>query len=176
MKRVMLVDDEKNVLQALQRSMRKVTQEEQLALELYTSVNDAVKRLGEATFHMIISDYHMPEMLGIEFLKIAKVLQPDAIRLMLSASAEFKTVLGAVNEAEVFRYIEKPWNDGALEEIVRLGLIKYDQSQSEQALLDQARLQRNEITPQELEEKRLEKEEPGITKVIRGSDGSIFLE
>jgi DNA-binding NtrC family response regulator len=176
MKRIMLVDDEKNVLQALQRSMRTTSQELQLTLELFSSPQEAIKRLGEAPFHMVISDNHMPEMSGVELLKITKVLQPDAIRLMLSASAEFKTVLGAVNEAEVFRYIEKPWDDKALDEVIRLGLIKYDQTQAEQSLVDKARAEKNELTPQELEEQRLEVEEPGITKVNRGADGSIFLE
>lgn len=176
MKRIMLVDDEKNVLQALKRSMRKISQEQELVLELHSSAFAAVKRLSEASYHMVISDYHMPEMSGVELLKIAKRLQPNAIRLMLSASAEFKTVLGAMNEAEVFRYIEKPWDDKALEEIVHLGLIKCDKNYTEQTVLDEARLQRKELTTQELEEKRLEKEEPGITKVKRGPDGSILLE
>jgi DNA-binding NtrC family response regulator len=172
----MLVDDEKNVLLALQRSMRKICQEEQLRLELHTSAKEAFKRLGEESFHMVISDYHMAEMSGVELLKIVKVLQPDAVRLMLSASAEFKTVLGAVNEAEVFRYIEKPWDDKALEEIIQLGLIKYDQNQADHLLADEARKKKNDLSPQEMEESRLEREEPGITKVKRGPDGSILLD
>ena len=176
MKRIMLVDDEINVLQSLQRSLRKMGQEKQLVFELYTSAGEAIKRLGEAQFHMVIVDNHMPEMNGVAFLKRTKTMQPDAIRLMLSASAEFKTVLGAINDAEVFRYIEKPWDVVALEETIQLGLAKYDEIQAKEAMVDDARVQKHELTPQELEEQRLEKEEPGITKVNRGPDGSIFLD
>lgn len=176
MKRVMLVDDEVSVLQSLQRSLRKFGQENQLSFELHSSPLNAIKRLSQAQFHLVISDYHMPEMSGVDFLKLTKAFQPNAIRLMLSASAEFKTVLGAVNEAEVFRYIEKPWNIDELEDIVRLGLAEYDRIQAAQALVDEAKIQKNELTQQELEEKRLEKEEPGITKVKWGPDGSVLLD
>lgn len=176
MKRIMLVDDEINVLQSLQRSLRKIGQEKQLVFELYTSPIEAIKRLGEAQFQLVVSDYHMPEMSGVDFFKITKATQPDAIRLMLSASAEFKTVLGAINEAGVFRYIEKPWDVTILEEIIQLALDEYEQIQATQEMVDEVKVQKNELTPQELEKKRLEKEEPGITKVNWGPDGSILLD
>jgi two-component system, probable response regulator PhcQ len=176
MKRILLLDDEVNVLQSLQRGLRKMGQEQQFVLELHSSAAEAIKRLGEAQFHIVISDYHMPDMSGVEFLKITKVMQPYAIRMMLSASAEFKTVLGAVNEAQVFRYIEKPWDLTVLEETIQLGLAEYDQIQSELELIDNVQAQHKELTPQELEQRRLEKEEPGITKVNWGPDGSVMLD
>lgn len=176
MKRILILDDEVNVLQSLQRGLRKLSQEQQFELDLHSSTSEAIKRLGEVQFHIVISDYHMPDMSGVEFLKVTKLMQPYAIRMMLSASAEFKTVLGAVNEAEVFRYIEKPWDLAALEETIQLGLLEYDQIQADLRLIDGAKVQHKELTPEELEKKRLEKEEPGITKVNWGPDGSILLD
>ncbi|PRC93359.1 response regulator [Solimicrobium silvestre] len=176
MKRIMLVDDEENVLHSLQRALRKIGNEQQLLFELHTSPIDAIKRLGEAQFNLVISDYHMPAMSGVDFLKLAKAIQPETIRLMLSASADFKTLLDAINEAEVFRYIEKPWNVSDLEEVVRLALLQYGNALAERLLLNESKLQKNEITPQEFEAKKLEMEEPGITKVKWGTDGSVLLE
>ncbi len=176
MKRIMLVDDEENVLNALQRGLRQIGLEQQLTIELHTSPLTAIKRIAEAQFLIVISDYHMPEMSGVDFLKQVKAIQPDTIRLMLSASAEFKTVLGAINDAEVFRYIEKPWNLPELEQTIRLALAQFATNEEEKLLADDARLQNHQITAQELEAKRLEREEPGITKVKWGPDGSVIMD
>jgi response regulator RpfG family c-di-GMP phosphodiesterase len=60
---------------------------------------------------LFISDFRMPEMDGIEFLKGAKALQPDAARLILSGYADLNALLRAVNEVGIERFIGKPWND-----------------------------------------------------------------
>jgi len=115
-------------------------------------------------------------MHGVDFLKAVKVIQPDAVRLMLSAFAEFGAVVNAVNEAEVFRYIAKPWQADELEEIIKLALARRMQIMEDRHLADEVRTQRGALTPQELEAKRLEEENPGITKVNWGPDGSVHLE
>ncbi|MET3105950.1 two-component system probable response regulator PhcQ [Oxalobacteraceae bacterium GrIS 1.18] len=176
MKRILILDDEDLVLSALQRGLRTLSIEEGLSVELFSSAAAAIKRLEEARFQVVISDYHMPEMLGTDFLKLTMAMQPDAIRLMLSASAEFRTILGAVNEAEVFRFIAKPWDIAELEEIIRLALKQVALSATEHQLADEARLHNKQITPQELEKKRLETEEPGITNVKWGPDGSVIID
>lgn len=176
MKRIMLLDDEENVLHSLQRGLRDISKQYELVFELFTVPAEAIKRLTEAQFSVVISDYHMPSMSGVDFLKFAKQIQPDVIRMMLSASADFNTLLEAINQAEVFRYIEKPWNIDDLNDIVRLALVQYDTNLAERELADETRLQNNQITPQQLEAQRLELEEPGITKVNWGADGSISLD
>ena len=176
MKRVLLVDDEQNILLSLQRSMRSIAKKYELLIETQTSPIDAIKRLGEARFDLVISDYHMPSMSGVDFLKIVKATQPDTIRLMLSASSDFTTLLGAINEAEVFRYIEKPWNVPELEEIIDMALQHHEQIQNERRLADESRVGKGELSAHELEAKRLEAEEPGITKVKWGADGSVILD
>jgi two-component system, probable response regulator PhcQ len=176
MKRLLIVDDEINVLHALQRTLRQHLPPKELRIEIYTTPQQALERCVEVAFDVIISDYNMPEMNGIDFLKTAKLIQPDAIRLMLSASSEFKTVMSAVNEAEVFRYICKPWQKEELEETIRLALAHKNQVMEDRHLADEVRVQRGALTPQELEAKRLEEQEPGITKVNWGTDGAIYLD
>jgi DNA-binding NtrC family response regulator len=176
MKRILLLDDEENVLNSLQRGLRKLSLEEDCTFELHTSAFKAIKRLEEAQFQVVISDYHMPEMSGVDFLKLTMALQPDTMRLMLSASAEFKTIIDAVNEAEVFRYVEKPWNINELEDAIRLALKQFASNVETRQFADEVRLKNNRISPQELEKQRLEFEEPGITNVRWGPDGSVLLD
>ncbi|MDE2427711.1 MAG: response regulator, partial [Burkholderiales bacterium] len=169
-------DDEPNVLAALQRSLRQTAKDMQLKIELFTSPKEAIQRMSETAFDFVISDYHMPEMNGVDFLKIAKELQPDAVRMMLSASADFNTIMGAINEAEVFRYIPKPWNQSDLQEMLEVASQRRAQMLDERRLADEMRVQRGEMSPQEQELKRLEESEPGITKVKWGADGSVLLD
>lgn len=176
MRRFLLVDDEINVLHALQRMLRQNVHEDDLQIEIHTDPKQALMRCGEIAFDIVISDYRMPQMDGVDFLKVVKELQPEAVRLMLSASSEFETVKNAINEAEVFRYIAKPWNVADVGEIILLALARRDEALVEKRLADEARVKRGELTPQELEAKRLESEEPGITKVKWGPDGSVILD
>lgn len=176
MKRFLLVDDEINVLNALQRTLRQRFGGFELKIEALTDPIEALERIGEIAFDLVISDYRMPMMDGIEFLKAVKKIQPNAVRLMLSAYAEFGAVVDAVNEAEVFRYIAKPWQEDELEEIIRLALARREQVLEDKKLADEVRVQRGAMSAQEMEAKRLEAEEPGITKVNWGADGSVNLE
>lgn len=176
MRRVLLLDDEINVLHALQRALRGCLSDEELQVESFTDPELALLRCGEVDFDVAVADYRMPSMNGVDFLKMVKGIQPDAVRLVLSASTEFETVLKAVNQAEVFRYIAKPWQPDELSGALRLAFARRDQALAERRLLERERQKASEPTPQELEAQRLEAEEPGITKVNWGPDGSVRLD
>ncbi len=176
MRRILLLDDEQNVVHALQRSLRQIFKDMDLKIELFTSPELAIQRFGEVAFDFAISDYHMPGMNGVDFLKIIKEIQPETIRMMLSASADFNTIIGAINEAEVFRYIAKPWNTDDLKEAIELAGARRDQVLEDKHFADEQRVQRGEMSPQEQEAKRLEEIDPGITKVNWGPDGSVLLD
>jgi DNA-binding NtrC family response regulator len=176
MRRLLLVDDEINILQALQRTLRQTFREEGFVMELHTDPLQALQRIDEVVFDFVIADFHMPQMNGVDFLEQVRDLQPDAVRLMLSACTDFDTVRKAVNRAEVFRYISKPWIATELEEIIRLSLVRRDKVMEDRRLADQLRALCGELTLQELEARRLEEEEPGITKVNWGPDGSVLLD
>lgn len=176
MRRVLLVDDDQNILSALLRALRQIAKSLDIEIESFTEPQAAIQRLSLAEFDFVISDYHMPRLDGVDFLRVAKEMQPDMVRMMLSASADFGTIMGAVNEAEVFKYIVKPWTSTELEQIVRSALIRRDQLVEERKLADERRAQRDALTPEEQEIIRLENIEPGITKVNWGPDGSVLLD
>ncbi|HJW57601.1 MAG TPA: response regulator [Burkholderiaceae bacterium] len=172
----MLLDDEPNVLNALQRTLRQCFFSEGLRIELFTDPEQALLRSGEIAFDVIVSDYRMPGMNGVEFLEAIKGIQPNAVRLVLSASTEFSAIMSAVNRAEVFRYIAKPWQTEDLKNTFSLAFERHDQMLEEHRLADEARARRGELTPQELEARRLEADEPGITKVNWDDDGAVRLD
>jgi DNA-binding NtrC family response regulator len=176
MRRFLLLDDEINVLHAMRRVLRSCFSGDDLRIEIFTDPEQALLRAGEVAFDIVISDYRMPGMNGVDFLSMVKGIQPDAVRLLLSASTEFETVMSAVNRAEVFRYIAKPWQPEDIKTALELALARRDQIAADQQLADELRVQRGQLTPQEIESKRLEAEEPGITKVNWGPDGSVHLE
>jgi two-component system, probable response regulator PhcQ len=176
MRRLMLLDDEAHVLQALQRELRLCFGSEGLAIETFTDPEKALVRSGETEFDIVVSDYRMPGINGIDFLKMIKGTQPDAIRLVLSASTEFETVMQAINEAEVFRYIPKPWKSDELRNTLTAAFSRHDQLLEDRRLASLLRPEHGELTPQELEARRLEAEEPGITKVEWNEDGSVRLD
>jgi DNA-binding NtrC family response regulator len=175
MRNIMLVDDEVNVLHALQRALKRNFFDEPVHIEIHTDPWQGLERAGERTFDLVVSDYRMPLMTGVEFLKSFREVQPDTARLMLSASTEFDAVMSAVNEAVVFRYITKPWTESDLWETVQQALSQRDHLLENQRLADEKRAEQGMITPQELEARRLEALEPGITKVNRGPDGGVIL-
>ena len=176
MRHFLVVDDEINVLHALQRTLRQTAFDEEFRIEIYTDPKLALARGREAVFDVVISDYRMPEMNGADFLKAFKEIQPDAVRLVLSASTEFSTLMHVINQAEVFRFIAKPWQAVDLQETIRLALERRDQAMEGLRLFNELRSQFGEMTAQQLEAKRLEAEEPGIMNVKWGDDGSVHLD
>ena len=176
MLRIMLVDDENNVTRALRRTLTRDLQGEALEVETFDDPRLALARANEADFALVISDFRMPPMDGVEFLKRFRVIQPDAIRLILSASNDVAGLLAAINEAGIFRYILKPWDDGEFAFTVREALLAYDEQAASRRLAEEAAAREAALTPEEIERRRLETEEPGITDVRWGPGGEVILD
>ena len=109
MHRILIVDDELNVLNALRRELQG-----EYLIETFDSPQAALEHCRHAQFDLVIADYQMPVMDGTEFLKRFGKLQPDAARLVLSGQADFDAVAGSINEAHIFRFIGKPWDSAEL--------------------------------------------------------------
>ncbi|MDQ1813449.1 response regulator [Massilia sp. CCM 9210] len=175
MRRILLVDDEINVLNALVRAMRQHLDIEDLHIETFTDPFDALTRCAECTFDLVISDFRMPQMTGVEFLHAIKEVAPDTVRMILSASTEFETVTSAINDAQVFRFIPKPWQVGDLRENIRLAFDYRDSLRKEHQLADRQRVQEGTLSKEELALRKMEEEEPGLLKVKWGPNGEIIM-
>jgi two-component system probable response regulator PhcQ len=173
MSKILLVDDDPHILSALQRALLQQPWPggARPTIETFTNPFDALNRICVCEFDLIICDYMMPQMSGGELLQALRDVAPETVRIMLSGSSTFDTVLSAINQAQAFRFLRKPWDAQELAESVRLGL-------EQRATLVAARSRAAEpapLTPQELEARRLEAEEPGLLTVRRDADGSVIL-
>jgi DNA-binding NtrC family response regulator len=181
MNRIMLVDDEDGILKALRRLLKAtpctyhgVTYK--LEIEIFTSPLAALERIRQAAFDLFLVDYRMPEMDGVAFLKAVREIQPNAARIILSGYADLNALVGAINEAKIYRFLSKPWNDYELVSAVAEALAFRELLVEREHLADEARVAKGKLSPEEAEARRLEALEPGITKVNWGPDGSVILD
>lgn len=117
--RIMLVDDELPVLHALQRFFRRHGYE----VTTCQSGQEAIALLEKtAPYNLIISDYRMPGMNGVEFLGIIKNRWPETVRMVLSGFADSSTIIAATNEGNIYKFIPKPWDESFLIASVRQAL------------------------------------------------------
>lgn len=116
------------------------------------SVDEAMAVLGKHPIQVIISDQRMPEMDGLQFLSIVKNQFPEPIRIIASGYSDIKVVMDAVNEAGIFHYVLKPWNNQELKLVIDNAIEKYNLLQEKEQLITELRL-----ANQSLEERILER-------------------
>jgi len=125
--RVLFVDDDPKILAALRRQLRKTVD-----LETVPSGPeglDAIRNKGP--FSVVVTDYCMPEMNGIEFLKRVREIAPESVRMLLTGSADLNAAIEAVNQGNIFRFLAKPCTTEALTEALLTGMKKYRRSHKE---------------------------------------------
>lgn len=113
--KILFVDDEKNILSSIKRSFLDDANEFLTA----GSGAEGLEILKNTDVSVIISDMRMPEMDGAEFLKEANKIRPDATRMVLSGYADRVSIMDAINQGEIWRYITKPWDDNDLKIAVK---------------------------------------------------------
>lgn len=107
--KILIVDDEPDNLALLYRTLRG-----KYDIAKSTSPLAALEMLRNEHFHCILSDHKMPEMDGVEFLKRSCAIQPDTMRLLVTAYTDAGILIDAINYAKIYRYIKKPYNPDEL--------------------------------------------------------------
>jgi serine phosphatase RsbU (regulator of sigma subunit) len=116
---ILIVDDEEMVLSSLRGLFMLQTNYQVLEAD---DPRKALEDLSRTRVDLVISDFLMPRMNGIEFLKEVKRVQPEAIRVLLTGYADKENAIRAINDVGLYHYLEKPWDNEALLSIVRNGL------------------------------------------------------
>ncbi|NMF88212.1 response regulator [Aromatoleum petrolei] len=181
MSRILIVDDEESILKALRRLLMLTPcvvgdKHFKLGVDCFSVPQQALEKARNTAYDLVLSDYRMPGMDGVQFLKAFRELQPHCARLILSGYADLNGLIGAINDAGISRFLSKPWNDYELVAAIAQALALRELTMENQRLADEARLAMGRISPQQLERNRLEAEEPGITEVKWGPDGSVLLD
>jgi response regulator RpfG family c-di-GMP phosphodiesterase len=118
---ILLVDDEENILRSLKRQLAELD----YGIEIVPSGPQGLELLDEKEIAVIISDQRMPGMSGTQFLSMAKKKQPDTIRMLLTAYSDLKDTVDAINQGEIYKYLSKPWDEGALKRTVSEAVERY---------------------------------------------------
>ncbi len=133
MPRILCVDDEANILSAIQRSLRK-----KFEIVTASSGREGLEILAnQPPFSVVISDMKMPEMNGATFLKMVYQGWPDTVRVLLTGFAEMDTVVKAINEGHIYRFIAKPVSAATLAEVVGDAVRQHELISSERVLLEE---------------------------------------
>jgi putative nucleotidyltransferase with HDIG domain len=112
---VLFVDDEVNILKALQRLLRS----EHMNVLCASRAQEALELLDKQPCQVVVTDQRMPEMSGVDLLSQVRQRYPDIVRMMLTGYTEMDVAVDAINRGEIYRLITKPWNDDELRATIR---------------------------------------------------------
>jgi type II secretory ATPase GspE/PulE/Tfp pilus assembly ATPase PilB-like protein/FixJ family two-component response regulator len=139
---LLFVDDENSVL----RSLKRIFSDENYDILTAESGPTALSILATHKINLVISDYQMPGMTGIDLLRNIKSKYPKIIRIMLTGNSDTSVIMSAVKECAVYKFINKPWNDDDLRLSVKLALAQYELIRENAKLKGVAQKQQSELT------------------------------
>ena len=163
--KVLIVDDERGVIEALKRSFI----DDHVCIYSADSGTKGLEILSANRMKVVISDEMMPVMPGAEFLAQVSSRFPHVIRIMLTGHASLNAAIKAINKGEIYRFFTKPWDDFEIRFAVKSAIEKYDLEEENRRLLGIVR-------KQALNLKLLEKEFPGITDLEYDDKGRIIIQ
>lgn len=132
--KILCVDDERNVLRALER----IFLDDDYEIVLAGSGEEGLKIMEESgPFQVVISDYRMPVMNGVEFLKAVYEKWPHTVRIVLSGYADAGAIVAAINEGKIYKFVPKPWNDVELRVTIQNCLDRYFLQEKNRELLQE---------------------------------------
>jgi DNA-binding NtrC family response regulator len=112
--RVLFVDDEERILNALQALFK-------ADFEVVTASagNQALEAMNAGPIDVVVSDQRMPGMLGVEVLRRARETAPDTVRILLTGYSDLASIVGSINDGEIYRFVSKPWDNQELTRILK---------------------------------------------------------
>ncbi|PHQ25986.1 secretion system protein E [Marinobacter guineae] len=139
--KLLLVDDEPNIL----ASLRRVFQRENYELLFARNGEEALRILEKQPVELIMTDFMMPGMNGSELLREVRERWPRTIRIMLTGHANTDAVMGSIKDGAVYRFILKPWNDDDIRLTIALALEQYELIQRTRTLEQQTKKQSRDL-------------------------------
>ncbi len=161
---ILIVDDEEMITESISTYLELTTD-----LNVYTTNDptEGLKIIRENQVDLVISDFLMPSMNGLEFLREVKKVQEDATLILLTGYADKENAIKAINEVGLYYYIEKPWNNEELVRIVYNGLEKKTLVDDLREKITELKVSNNEIDRlYSLLKEEYEQEKENIENVI----------
>jgi len=120
--KIMFVDNAANLLEVL----KWVFKDEPYDLLAFKNIAEALNKMKETEFPVVMVDQSMPEMYGVEFLKKVKEISPDTVGIIMTAYLDFDSAIDALDQGLVYRFINKPWDSKELKQAVKMAVAHYE--------------------------------------------------
>jgi DNA-binding NtrC family response regulator len=160
---IVCVDDDEAMLAAVSRTIRR---EAAYEVRATLSVSQVLEWVHDEPIAVLISDYEMPEMTGAQLAGIVKRVRPETVRILLTGRRTLDTAIDGINQGEIFRFLQKPFEDKQLRQAVQEAV-----QRNAELLEFSGERQRRER--REALRSDLELEYPGISNVVR--DGEAYV-
>ncbi len=160
----LFVDDEQNILCGIKRLLSW----QPFNILTATSAEKGLEILASNNIQAVISDFRMPGMNGVDFMKQVKNLYPDTVRIILSGYADIDSILEAINHGEIYRFITKPWNDDDLKVTISQSIEVYELAHTNKELNSKIKAQNIALkSANELLEKKVKERTASLTEAYQ---------
>ncbi|MCA1826889.1 MAG: response regulator [Myxococcales bacterium] len=164
-KNILVVDDEETV----RESLASVLEREGYRVFPAESGDEGLRLLKETPqLQLVISDHNMPGMSGVEFLKLVRERHPHVTRIMLTGDPDPQVIIRSINEGEVYRFIQKPWDNTMLRVTIYFAFEAIQLEEENRRLVAALRRQMNFL-------KDLERDFPYLAALTRDEDAQLLL-
>jgi two-component system, probable response regulator PhcQ len=160
---ILIVDDDENILKSIKRTLM----DDNYNILTAMSGQEGLAKLKKHDVSLVVSDQKMPGMSGLEFLEKIKIDYPEILTIMLTSHADIEITIKAINEAGVYKFILKPWDEANFRMTIRRAIETRQLIKERDSLLQ--KVQTHETILRDLEKKQ-----PGITKVERDEHGYVL--
>ncbi|TMQ10042.1 MAG: response regulator [Deltaproteobacteria bacterium] len=154
---VVCVDDDEAMLSTVVRCLKR----EPIEIRSTLSASEALSWIAADDIAVLVSDYEMPEMTGAQLAGHARRVRPETVRILLTGKRTLETAIDGINQGEIFRFLNKPFDNEQLRAVVSAGVAR-NKELLEMSGDRQRRERRNALHA------ALETEYPGISRVSRG--------
>ena len=160
---ILVVDDEELFIENIQR----ILSDENYNVITAASGQEGLDILEKQQVSMVISEYEIPLMNGLEFLEKVRIIYPNILTIMVTEHADIELAIRAINEAGVYKFLLKPLDDIYFKNMIKKILESLQVIKERDVLIRKVKTHESTL-------KDLEKRYPGITKVERDEDGYIL--
>jgi signal transduction histidine kinase len=148
---VVIVDDEAGILSALKRAFRS----QPYAVFTTTSAEEALAEVRRGTVKVFMTDYRMPGVTGVDLLRKVKEEFPEIMRILFTGYADIQVAEEAINKGEIYKLVNKPWNDNDLRIIIKEAVERFDLFVRNRQLSMEIKKQNEELVVLNLKLKRM---------------------
>src|SRR5512135_2125188 len=151
---LLIVDDEPNVCDSVHDLLRR----EFRVLKAH-GAEEGYRLMQEEEVHIVMSDQRMPQITGVELLAKVKSKHPQAVRMLFTGFADLESIIAAINQGHIYRFLKKPWQPEELEAAVRQAAAEYDRlaeaARGREKLFEEISSLRDRVTALENDVQRL---------------------